>query len=100
MLYVYRDYSYLSDPPILPDLISSLRDVVNWDEFAAFLLPAEQQAQITIIKENNSGNIDKCKMALYNYYLQVGDISWKKVVEALEKSRNPNVAKKIKQDYY
>ena len=81
-------------------MLSSLKGVVNWDQFAAFLLPADQQAQIAIIKKSNSGDIEDCKMALYNYYLRVGDVSWKKVVEALEKSSNPNIAKEIKRDYY
>jgi len=99
-VYFIVSYSSLTDPPTLPDLLSSLQGVVNWDIFGASLLPKQHSARIEIIRKSHPGDVDGCKMALYNYFIQVGVVSWKTVVYALEKSNYPHIATKIKEDFY
>ena len=72
--------SYIAEAPksepTLPELLTSLKKVVNWDTFGAFLLPEECRSQISIIRQSKMGNVDDCKMALYEHYLRVGEKSW------------------------
>ena len=75
-------------------------NLVDWYKFGAYLLPTESCGQLEIIKKSNKGEIDDCKRDLYNLYFKVGDVSWDKVVEALEKANYPNIVKKIQEDFY
>ena len=42
--------------------------------------------------------IDECRWALLREYLKVGEVSWNKVIDSMEKSHFSNVAKMIKND--
>jgi len=77
-----------------------LDNLVDWYKFGAYLLPTESCGQLEIIKKSNKGEIDDCKRDLYNLYFKVGDVSWDKVVEALENANYPNIIKKILEDFY
>ncbi|XP_065901120.1 uncharacterized protein [Dysidea avara] len=86
--------------PTLPDLFTYLDDLVDWYKFGAYLLPTDNRAKLEIIKKSNKGDVDDCKRDLYNLYFEIGDVSWDKVVEALQKANYPNIVKKIKEDFY
>ena len=81
----------------LPGLLEHLKDVVNWDILGAHLLPANDLAAIESIRNTFIGNVDRCKMALFQKYMEVGDRSWTTVITALKKSGYENIAKDIAQ---
>jgi len=61
-----------------------------------YLLPEKYQFEIDIINTTHKGNVTECRFALIRTYLKVGEVSWNKVIDALEKSVNDNIAKDIK----
>ena len=84
--------------PSVPLLTQHLYDVIQWEEFGLYLLPEEYAAtEIEIIRKNHPNDIKKCKRRLYTVYLEQGANNWERVVEALEKSKYPHIAKNIKE---
>ena len=79
-------------------MLTYLADVVKWQSFGAYLLPKKYVGQLQIIAANNMTNIPGAKQELYNLYFRVGELSWTKVVDALEKAGEITAAKKIKED--
>jgi len=90
---------YLTEPA-LPDLFTYLHDVVDWYKFGAYLLPTDTRSKLESIRKSNKGDVEECKRDLYNLYFDVGEVSWDKVIEALQKADYPNIVKKIKEDFY
>ena len=77
-----------------------LYDVTRWQEFGTYLLPAENAAtEIEIISQNHPNNVKECKRKLFTIYLEQGANNWETVVEALEKSKHPKIAKHIKETF-
>ena len=89
--------------PTLPlcDWITYLEGVTTeWKKFAAYLLPHDSAAtEIKIISSKCHGDIEECKMELYNIFDKKGEKTWERVVYALEKSSLFDIAKKIKTDF-
>ena len=81
------------DRVTLPGLLEHLNDVVHWDKFGAYLLPTEYSVEIQSIRKTYKGDVDECKMALFQKYMEVGDRSWTTVITALKKSGYKNIAK-------
>ena len=89
-----------SDEPNYQNLLPYFEDVSNWKQFGAFLLPKKYGSRINDIDDSYKGNVTECRWALIREYLKVGEISWKQVLNALEKSNHTNVAEKIKKDIF
>lgn len=66
----------------------------------AYLLPAKYASKINDIDKNHKQDVEECRWALITEYLKVGEVSWNKVVYALEKSGHPNTAEKIRDDIF
>ena len=75
-----------------------MRDVTDWKKFAAYLLPSDSASHTDIetIKLNCQNDVSNCKIELHRIFIQRGEVTWKRVVEALEQSGYINVAKNIK----
>ena len=111
-LFLASSYSYLlvmfviyktipcvpSDQPNYQNLLSYFEDVSNWKQLGLYLLPEKYTSRINDIEKNYPQDIAQCRWALITEYLRVGEISWYKIIDAFEKSGNPNIAKKIGKD--
>ena len=87
--------------PTLSEWLSCLKDVTKWKTFAAYLLPSDSVvAETDVIDKNCRGDVNECKRELYSTYTQLGERTWTKVVEALEKSSHINIAKEIKTKFH
>jgi len=64
------------------------------------LLPENYTAQVNVIDQTHKSDVNQCKWELLTEYFKVGDVSWNKVIDALEKSRHHNIAEKIKSDIF
>ena len=60
------------------------------------MLPEKYTSRIDDIQRNYPHDVEQCRWALITEYLRVGDISWSKIIDAFEKSGNPNIAKNIR----
>ena len=63
-----------------------------------YLLPTKYASKVNDIDENHKQDVEACRWALITEYLKVGEVSWNKVINALEKSGHPNIAEKIRGD--
>ena len=61
---------------------------------AAYLLSDEDGSKVEIIARNNH-RIEDCRIDMIREYLKSGNISWKKVLEALRKAGEKSTANKI-----
>ena len=78
-------------------LVDYLVDLTKWTKFAQHL-PGIEERHIEQIKEENKGEIDDQKRALYKKWLEVyPNATWNDVIEALEKIERNDVAVKVKQ---
>ena len=82
--------------PTVSLLTTYLKDVVEWKEFGTHLLPDESVTEIDTISKNYPNDMKECKRQLYVVFQKQGTYTWEKVVEALEKSNYPHIAKEIK----
>ena len=87
-----------SDQPDYQNLHPYLTDVSDWKQLAVHLLPREHISLIDEIDRTYKGDVGECRWELIRKYLRVGEVSWNKVIYALEKSDHPNIAKKIKKE--
>ena len=77
-----------------------MEHVDNWKALGAHLLPEKYIPHLlNEIERTHKGNVDDCRGALLSEYIKVGEVSWNKVIDSLEKSRYCNVAKMIKQEH-
>jgi len=44
---------------------------------------------------NNNKDTNNCKLVLYRKFLQCGEGTWQKVLNALEESGHPNLAEEV-----
>ena len=78
-----------------------MEHVDNWKALGAHLLPEKYIPHLlNEIERTHKGNVDDCRGALLSEYIKVGEVSWNKVIDSLEKSRYCNVAEMIKQDTF
>ena len=85
------------EKPTVLKLVEYLVDLTKWVTFAEHL-PKIEQRHIDQIKEENKGEIDDQKRALYKKWLEVcPDATWNDVIEALKKAERNDIAKKVKQ---
>ena len=78
------------------DLLDYLQDVRDWRTLATYLLPGMSDKPIENISAIHNGNVRECKKALFNEYLEIGDGSWKTVINALIKLGHDNLADDIR----
>ena len=91
-----NNYCTMGKPTVLK-LVEYLVDLTKWVTFAEHL-PKIEQRHIDQIKEENKGEIDDQKRALYKKWLEVcPDATWNDVIEALKKAERNDIAKKVKQ---
>ena len=82
--------------PTMPELLEWLDELVEWQTFAHFL-PKMERHFVAIIERNKS-DVTNQKIALYNKWLSVcPEANWGHVIDALEKSKETNVVKKVKE---
>lgn len=94
-------YVLYVDKPTFQDLLPYIEHVDNWKVLGTYLLPEKYIPRvINDIERSYKGNADDCRGALLSEYIKVGDVSWNKVIDSLEKSRYSNVAKMIKKDIF
>ena len=78
-----------------------MEHVDNWKVLGTHLLPEKYIPYLlNEIERTHKGNVDDCREALLSKYIQVGEVSWDKVIDSLEKSHYPNVAKMIEKDIF
>ncbi|XP_065894341.1 uncharacterized protein [Dysidea avara] len=90
--------SLLNKAPIIPKMVRYLMKLNKWEEFGLLLLP-EDDANYLVEKikiENGRDQIDNCKLALFRKFLECGERTWQKVLDALEGSNNSNLAGVVK----
>ena len=96
---IYKTISCVPlDQPNLRNLLPYFQDVGNWKQLGLFLLSENYTSRINDIEKNYPHDVAQCRWELITEYLRVGEISWHKVIDAFEKSGNPNIAKKIRSD--
>ena len=86
--------------PSLPTLLPYFEHVDNWKLLGTYLLPEKYVPRLINDIDETYKNVDECRWALIREYLKVGEVSWNKVIDSMEKSRFSNVAKMIKNDIF
>ena len=85
----------------LQTLLPYIEHVDNWKSLGTYLLPKEYIPRvINDIEKTHKGSVEECRWALLTEYLKSGEVSWNKVIDSLEKSHYPNVAKMINKDIF
>ena len=85
------------EKPTVLKLVEHLVALTKWIKFAQHL-PGIEEEHIDQIKEENKGETDEQKRALYNKWLQVyPEAAWNDVIEALKKAERKDIAVKVKQ---
>jgi len=85
----------------LPALMIRLKTLNDWQTFGIFLLPeANSNTMIeNIALSNPGGNVNKCKTALLQSYLRSGEVSWQRVIYALDMMGEDNLADQLKKEF-
>ena len=86
---------FIPAEPTYTELIEQLDGVVSWKKVAAFLLSDEDGSKVETIEKNNFYKIEDCRIAMLREYFKSGDVSWKKVLEALAKAGEKVTLNKI-----
>ena len=81
--------------PTYTELIEQLDGVVSWKKVGAFLLSDEDGSKVETIEKNNFYKSEDCRIAMIREYFKSGDVSWKKVLEALTKAGEKVTLNKI-----
>lgn len=87
-----------TNKPTIPELNTSLKDLVEWTEFALYL-PGLQLTDIKMIKDNTRyvSTVDQ-KLALYDKWLHAWpDACWEDVVTGLERVGENTMARQLRQ---
>ena len=90
----------ISGQPSQLNLLPYVEGVSDWKRFGLYLLPETHTFLINDIDKNHKHDVAECRWALITEYLKVGEVSWDKVIYALQKSGNPNIAVKIRRDIF
>ena len=85
----------------LPALTIRLKKLNDWQTFGIFLLPeADSDVMVESIAMSNPGaNVNKCKTALLQMYLRAGEVSWQRVIYALDMMGEDNLAGELKKEF-
>ena len=75
--------------------MEQLAGVVSWKTVAAHLLSDKDGSKVETIEINNSNKVADCRATMIREYMKSGDVSWKKVIEALTKAGEKSIADKI-----
>ena len=90
-----------SDQPTYPDILPYIEHVDNWKLLGTHLLPKKYIPRIiNDIDRTYKGNVEDCRAALLTEYIKVGEVSWNKIIDSLERSRYSNVSEMIKKDIF
>ena len=85
--------------PTYVNLLPYMEYVDNWKVLGTHLLPEKYIPHLlNEIDRTHKGNVGDCRGTLLSEYIKVGNVSWDKVIDSLEKSHYSNVADMIKQD--
>ena len=105
LLYIYANQCSIllltvaSHEPTYLNLLPYMERVDNWKALGTHLLPVKYIPHLLDeIERTRKGNVDDCRRDLLSEFIKVGEVSWDKVIDSLEKSRYSNVAKIVKQD--
>ena len=89
-----------SDQPNHQNLLPYFDGVSDWKRLGLYLLPEKYTPRIDDIDKSHKQYVPDCRWELTTEYLKVGEVSWNKVIYALEKSGHPNIAGKIRRDVF
>ena len=69
----------------------------RWEDVAVQLLSEEHQKEISIIRANHHGDVEKCCSSLFTIWSQrqPGDVTWRALIEAMKNARFTNEANQI-----
>ena len=88
-----------SHEPTYKNLLPYMERVVNWKTLGTHLLPEKYIPHfLEQIERTRNGNVEDCRRDLLSKFMEVGEVSWDKIIDSLKKSHYSNVAKIIKQD--
>jgi len=87
------------DKPKYATLEPYFKRASNWKQLGFKLLPEKYHYEVNDIDASKK-EVKDCKLELLLAYFRVGDVSWDKVIDALENSGNDNIAKDIKKDIF
>ena len=86
--------------PNYQNLLPYFEGVSDWKQLGVYLLPEKYNSRINDIDKVHKLDIAECRWKLITEYLKVGEVSWDKVIYALQKSGHPNIAKKVRRDIF
>ena len=89
-----------SDQPNHQNLLPYFEGVSEWKQLGLYLLPEKYTSRINDIDKSHKQYVPDCRWELTTEYLKVGEVSWNKVIYALEKSGHPNIAGNIRRDVF
>ena len=82
-------------------MLPYIEHVDDWRLLGTYLLPEKYTPRvINDIDRSHKGDVNECRQALLSEYINVGELSWNKVIDSLENSHYSNVAKMIKKDLH
>ena len=88
-------YFFITEPTYT-ELLEQLEGVVSWKTVAAHLLSDKDGSKVETIEINNSYKVADCRATMIREYMKSGNVSWKKVIEALTKAGENAIADKIR----
>ena len=92
-------FTLASHKPTYQKLLPYMEYVDDWKVLGTQLLPGKYIPHLLKeIERTHKSNVSDCRGALLSEYIKVGEVSWDKVIDSLEKSHYHNVAEMIKQD--
>ena len=85
----------------LPALTIRLKKLNDWKTFGIFLLPDTNSDTMVqnIEMSNPGGTVNRCKTALLQQYLKAGEVSWQRVIYALDAMGEDNLAAELKKEF-
>lgn len=86
--------------PNYKKLLKYFGKVHYWKELAAFLLDDEDGSMTSEIEISGRYDVKDCLDRVIKKYLQLGDISWDKVISCLNQTGYKNIATQICKDLY
>ena len=76
-------------------ICTELKNDTEWERFGMYLLGTRNNDKVTLINQDNKGNLDKCKELLSLWMRGTSDPKWEQVAQALKKVNLLNLATEL-----